>query len=197
MLGLGRRADRGSMGPQPEDPGCGDHQGECRRPALLGEFFKFPNAPVEVVKLGLASLGPRRRRRSGWRGGTPPGPWPSCSHHLVWGILVAILLVCSVTIEHFFQLGIFINIAAACDLRRPARDRPVVLHRRRPHGPFDRERDGVRGHARRLAHRHARLAARPPAQHLADAPSSSSVSAPWSACSTRSWWSVSGSTPLS
>ena len=31
--------------------------------------------------------------------------------HLVWGILAAILLVCSVTIEHFFQVGIFINIA--------------------------------------------------------------------------------------
>ncbi len=31
--------------------------------------------------------------------------------HLVWGILAAILLVCSVTIEHFFQIGIFINIA--------------------------------------------------------------------------------------
>ena len=30
--------------------------------------------------------------------------------HLVWGILAAILLVCSVTIEHFFQVGIFINI---------------------------------------------------------------------------------------
>ena len=31
--------------------------------------------------------------------------------HLVWGILAAILLVCSVTIEHFFQIGIFLNIA--------------------------------------------------------------------------------------
>ena len=31
--------------------------------------------------------------------------------HLVWGILAVILLVCSVTIEHFFQVGIFINIA--------------------------------------------------------------------------------------
>jgi ribose transport system permease protein len=30
--------------------------------------------------------------------------------HLVWGILAAILLVCSITIEHFFQVGIFINI---------------------------------------------------------------------------------------
>ena len=30
--------------------------------------------------------------------------------HLVWGILAAILFVCSVTIEHFFQVGIFINI---------------------------------------------------------------------------------------
>ena len=30
--------------------------------------------------------------------------------HLVWGILGVILLVCSVTIEHFFQVGIFINI---------------------------------------------------------------------------------------
>ncbi|MFL5332710.1 MAG: ABC transporter permease, partial [Geminicoccaceae bacterium] len=31
--------------------------------------------------------------------------------HLVWGILAAILLVCSLSIEHFFQLGIFLNIA--------------------------------------------------------------------------------------
>src|SRR4029450_13255889 len=31
--------------------------------------------------------------------------------HLVWGILAGILLVCSVSIEHFFQLGIFLNIA--------------------------------------------------------------------------------------
>ena len=30
--------------------------------------------------------------------------------HLVWGILGVILLVCSLTIEHFFQVGIFINI---------------------------------------------------------------------------------------
>lgn len=31
--------------------------------------------------------------------------------HLVWFILATILLICSVTIEHFFQVGIFINIA--------------------------------------------------------------------------------------
>ncbi|MFO1047061.1 MAG: ABC transporter permease [Geminicoccaceae bacterium] len=31
--------------------------------------------------------------------------------HLVWGILAGIILVCSLTIEHFFQLGIFLNIA--------------------------------------------------------------------------------------
>jgi ribose transport system permease protein len=31
--------------------------------------------------------------------------------HLVWAILAVIVLVCSVSIEHFFQLGIFINIA--------------------------------------------------------------------------------------
>ena len=31
--------------------------------------------------------------------------------HLVWFILAAILLICSVTIDHFFQVGIFINIA--------------------------------------------------------------------------------------
>ena len=31
--------------------------------------------------------------------------------HLVWFILAAVLLLCSLTIEHFFQLGIFINIA--------------------------------------------------------------------------------------
>jgi ribose transport system permease protein len=30
--------------------------------------------------------------------------------HLVWGILAAILLVCSLSINHFFQPGIFINI---------------------------------------------------------------------------------------
>jgi ribose transport system permease protein len=30
--------------------------------------------------------------------------------HLVWGILAAILLVCSLSIDHFFQAGIFINI---------------------------------------------------------------------------------------
>ena len=30
--------------------------------------------------------------------------------HLVWGILAAIILVCSLTIEHFFQVGIFVNI---------------------------------------------------------------------------------------
>ena len=31
--------------------------------------------------------------------------------HLVWFILATILLICSVSIEHFFQIGIFINIA--------------------------------------------------------------------------------------
>src|SRR5919112_772681 len=30
--------------------------------------------------------------------------------HLVWGILLAILLVCSFAIEHFFQVGIFLNV---------------------------------------------------------------------------------------
>jgi ribose transport system permease protein len=35
---------------------------------------------------------------------------PLVLDHLVWGILLAILLVCSATIEHFFQLGIFLNI---------------------------------------------------------------------------------------
>lgn len=31
--------------------------------------------------------------------------------HLVWFILAAVLLLCSLSIEHFFQIGIFINIA--------------------------------------------------------------------------------------
>src|SRR5919112_3150809 len=35
---------------------------------------------------------------------------PVVLDHLVWAILLAILLVCSVTIEHFFQVGIFLNI---------------------------------------------------------------------------------------
>src|ERR671911_2047798 len=30
--------------------------------------------------------------------------------HLVWLILAVILIVCSLTIEHFFQVGIFVNI---------------------------------------------------------------------------------------
>ena len=41
----------------------------------------------------------------------PPALLPFLLDNLVWAILAAILLVCSVTIEHFFQLGIFINIA--------------------------------------------------------------------------------------
>ena len=41
----------------------------------------------------------------------PPALLPILLDHLVWAILGAILLVCSVTIEHFFQIGIFINIA--------------------------------------------------------------------------------------
>ena len=43
--------------------------------------------------------------------GRQPGLLPFMLDHLVWGILAAILLVCSLTIEHFFQIGIFINIA--------------------------------------------------------------------------------------
>lgn len=35
---------------------------------------------------------------------------PFVLDHLVWGILLAILLVCSLAIERFFQLGIFLNI---------------------------------------------------------------------------------------
>jgi ribose transport system permease protein len=35
---------------------------------------------------------------------------PLVLDHLVWAILLAILLVCSVTIQHFFQVGIFLNI---------------------------------------------------------------------------------------
>jgi ribose transport system permease protein len=35
---------------------------------------------------------------------------PFILDHLVWGILLVIIAVCSATIEHFFQLGIFINI---------------------------------------------------------------------------------------
>ncbi len=41
----------------------------------------------------------------------PPALLPLLLDHLVWAILAAILLVCSLTIEHFFQIGIFINIA--------------------------------------------------------------------------------------
>ena len=41
----------------------------------------------------------------------PPALLPFLLDNLVWAILAAILLVCSVTIEHFFQIGIFINIA--------------------------------------------------------------------------------------
>jgi ribose transport system permease protein len=36
---------------------------------------------------------------------------PFVLDHLVWGILLVILLVCSLSIPHFFQLGIFLNIA--------------------------------------------------------------------------------------
>lgn len=43
--------------------------------------------------------------------GRQAGLLPLLLDHLVWGILAAILLVCSLTIEHFFQIGIFINIA--------------------------------------------------------------------------------------
>ncbi|HMR32795.1 MAG TPA: ABC transporter permease [Geminicoccaceae bacterium] len=41
----------------------------------------------------------------------PPALLPLLLDHLVWAILAAIILVCSLTIEHFFQIGIFINIA--------------------------------------------------------------------------------------
>lgn len=41
----------------------------------------------------------------------PSNLLPFLLDHLVWGILAGILLVCSLTIEHFFQIGIFINIA--------------------------------------------------------------------------------------
>jgi ribose transport system permease protein len=41
----------------------------------------------------------------------PPALLPFLLDHLVWAILAVILLVCSVSIEHFFQIGIFINIA--------------------------------------------------------------------------------------
>ena len=47
------------------------------------------------------------------RGARGAGPSPLLRlalDHLVWGILAAIRLVCSVTIEHFFQVGIFLNI---------------------------------------------------------------------------------------
>jgi ribose transport system permease protein len=47
-------------------------------------------------------------------GGARTGPSPLLRlvlDHLVWGILAAILILCSLTIEHFFQVGIFINIA--------------------------------------------------------------------------------------
>lgn len=43
--------------------------------------------------------------------GRPSSLLPFLLDHLVWGILAAIILVCSLTIEHFFQIGIFINIA--------------------------------------------------------------------------------------
>jgi ribose transport system permease protein len=47
------------------------------------------------------------------RGARGAGPSPLLRlalDHLVWGILAVILILCSVTIEHFFQLGIFTNI---------------------------------------------------------------------------------------
>ena len=37
VLGLEFDADHRSLGPEHQDPGCRDHQGQCRRAALLGQ----------------------------------------------------------------------------------------------------------------------------------------------------------------
>ena len=42
--------------------------------------------------------------------GLPPKLIEFALDHLVWGILVVILVVCSVSIDRFFQIGIFLNI---------------------------------------------------------------------------------------
>jgi ribose transport system permease protein len=59
---------------------------------------------------------PGERQASAVPGGLPGGAVARrqllafALDHLVWGILAAILLVCSLSINHFFQPGIFINI---------------------------------------------------------------------------------------
>jgi ribose transport system permease protein len=59
---------------------------------------------------------PGERQASAVPGGLPGGAVARrqllafALDHLVWGILAAILLVCSLSIDHFFQAGIFINI---------------------------------------------------------------------------------------
>ena len=98
--------------------------------------------------------------------------------HLVWLILAIILIVFSLTIERFFQIGIFLNIlqhATFVGLIAIGLSFCIIAG---PHGPVGRIGDGVRRHAGGVAGREPRLGLRARARPLADAGASRSASAP-------------------
>ena len=117
--------------------------------------------------------------------------------HLVWGILAAILLVCSVTIEHFFQVGIFINIlqhATFVGLLAVGLSFCIIA------GHMDLSIESVMAFAAMLAAWLTATRGSPLGIQLDTWLTFLIVLAlrrAWSACSTPSWSSASGSTPSS
>ena len=60
--------------------------------------------------------------------------------NLVWIMLVVVLAIFSLTIPHYFQIGIFANIIEQSTFVGVMAIGLAIVHHRRQHGPFGRSR---------------------------------------------------------
>ena len=174
VLGLDAVLTDEEWGPNLKIPGAAITKDNVDDPQLLGQH-EDPHRSGRARAVGTTGLAAHGRGR-GRRRRAPP-LLAFVLDHLVWGILAAILLVCSVTIEHFFQIGIFLNIlqhATFVGLLAIGLSFCIIA------GHMDLSIESVMAFAAMLAAwltATPRLAARLPAQHLADPARSCSASA--------------------
>ena len=131
VLGLDSTLTMESLGPEPQDPRRGDHQGQRRRAALLGQH----EAADRAGQAGALDASKGEESSRGHAGSRAMTSRPDAAHrrhrsskhaamnsfdrraavefvldNLVWLILLVVLAVFSLAVPNFFQIGIFANI---------------------------------------------------------------------------------------
>ena len=173
-----------SVGPEHQDPGRRDHQGQRRRPEVLGQHEAADRRrssrssnqsptlaqglrPLRHLPNRLTAMTPQQPPPRPTRPTMPPrrrAVFEFVLDNLVWIILVIVLAAFSASIPQFLQIGIFLNIlqnSTFIGIIAVGLSLTLIC---RPYGPFHRVGDGARGDGRRAGFRHRRRRRRPGAR---------------------------------